>query len=985
MKTNLLKSFYTSVLFLSSTVFAFSQSPVTFNGGASGTFIVPCGINSITVQVWGGGGAGGGDRTNGGVGGSGGGAGGYSTATLAVTPGQSYTYSVGSGGVGTNGNPATGPDGGQSFFRNAGLTVNLIANGGRGGAANAANAAPQGEGGTASGGTTNTSGGNATSSVGTSGGAGGSASNGGTGGAGGADQGNGADAQAGQPGGGGGGSGDKFLSNLAGGDGGSGKIVITYTVTSAGVDQTLVACATTATMAATVPSAGTGTWTCVTNCGGVGITTPTSATTGITGLTAGTNTTLRWTISNAGCTSTTDDVIINTAVTASVDAGPDQTLAACETTGTLAAVAIPNGGTGTWTCVTNCGGVVITSPNSPTSTFSGLTVPNATTFRWTGCTRTDDVIISTVSGPLCPVYCAEGTMNCASFGDGLTNVTFSTINANSATCANGTAACAIVTAGNTYSFSATSGASTGNHSLAVYTDWNSDGDFSDAGEFTLIANNNMQPNTTRSGNITVPAGATCDATIRMRVVYVYSTPVPTAANGCSNFTYGETEDYCLTISCCVPNCSNGVQDCNELGIDCGGPCGSACAGVVSCTNAILDGEETSIDCGGPVCNPCGAQCSTFSNATSNPVIADDGSTIIDASAGDQTITTCVEVTYSNRGTNWLHGVFMNPGSTGFVSTAASGAQPEPNSSSIGTVYTWKNQTTNFTGQTSGNSITQNGWFVGTGNNAAAAAADDNPGNNLGWPVGAGTTFGPFCFTTVVGCSGLSGDNAAFMNFQTTGDSYSGSWSNVDCGKESSFGENAFVYTLRCPVGLPIELLSFNGVYEGRKVLLKWSTATEHDNDFFTVLRSTDGIKFEDLAKVEGAPNGSSITKRDYSLYDYNPENPITYYKIRQTDFDGTKKESSVVAILSPKVFDDLTVVPNPVSNIASLTYYAENAELTQFKIYDLSGKIMFQNQVESDKGVNSVSFDTENYNSGLYFVEIVTNNEPKKIKFTVQK
>lgn len=881
-----------NVSFLLISYFSYTQSTI-YNSGA-GNFTVPCGVTSITVQIWGGGGAGGGDGTNDSNGGSGGGAGGYSTATIAVTPGQVIAYSVGAGGAANSGNNAGGNGGNTTFGA-------LTANGGKGGSPNGANAGTAGDGGTASGGTTNTSGADGVDRTlnGNTGGAGGNAAGGGgTGGAGGADAADGTDGNA--PGGGGGGAGDKgtgiLAGNRSGGAGGAGRVSITYAA----------------------------------------------------------------------------PIVLTS------DAGTNQTLAACATTGTLAAVA-PVNGTGTWTCVTNCAGVNIANPTSPTSTFSGLIVPNATTFRWTvsntGCTSaTDDVIISTTSGPMCPVYCAKGTMNCASFGDGLVNVSFGTINAASATCANGSAACAIVTAGNTYAFSATSGPSTGNHSLAVYCDWNSNGSFADAGEFTLVANNNMIQNSTRSTNITVPAGAACGATIKMRVVYVYSTPVPTAANGCSNFTYGETEDYCLTISCCTPNCANGIQDCNELGVDCGGPCGSACPGVATCQDAIQNQDEIGLDCGGLVCAPCGTPCATFSGMTSTPA----SGSIIDASVSNQTIDACVEVTYSNRGTNWLHGVFVNPATTGFVSSTGINGPPEPNISAGAppATYKWSNQTANFTGQTSGNSVNQDGWFVETG------TVNTNPGNNLGWPTGAGVTLGPFCFRTTLSCNGLEGDVAGSLSFQTTGDSYSGSWTTVDCGKETSFGDNVVNYTLRCPVALPIELLSFNAKYDGRHVKVFWSTQTEVENDHFEVYKSNDGVKFEKLGEnINGAPGGYSNEQRNYELIDHHPSSEMTYYKLRQYDFNGEFKESKIIGIISPMTLKEIAVIPNPVKEIATIIFKTNDEFSTKIKVYDVSGKEQFTSTIDTQYGINSFSFSTDQLSNGIYFIDISNEMEIQKIKF----
>lgn len=267
----------------------------TFN--ASGSWTVPCGVTSVTVQAWGGGGGGAGEGTDNGVSSAhGGGGGGYVTTSLIVAPGTVIPYTVGAGGTFGTGN---GGNGGNTTFST------ITANGGTGGTS-----AAVGIGGSGSGGTV-TNGSNGSAPSGTTGGSGGNSGGpGGTGGSGGIDGVNGSPGNV--PGGGGGGAGDRTGGAESGGGGGAGQITITYTIPSAGTDQTLAACATSTTMAATTPPVGTGTWTCISGCAGVTITSPNSPTSTVTGLTIGTNTVLRWTTSNAGCSSVSDDVTINT-------------------------------------------------------------------------------------------------------------------------------------------------------------------------------------------------------------------------------------------------------------------------------------------------------------------------------------------------------------------------------------------------------------------------------------------------------------------------------------------------------------------------------------------------------------------------------------------------------------------------------------------------------------------------------------------------
>ena len=287
--------------FLTQTLSSQTTSTIT----TSGSYTVPCGVTSITIQCWGGGGGGGGSNGNN-NGGSGGGSGAYSSSTIAVTAGQVYSYTVGAGGTrGVNGTSWNGQAGTATTF--TGAAVNINAGGGTGGGGNKG---AIGTGGTATGGATNTNGNNGTLGT-ASGNAGGNAPNGGgTGGAGGVTN------TSGNPGnnpGGGGGGGEKGGSNEQGGDGGDGRILLTFngTTANAGPDQTPAACTTTATLAGNTAANYTGAWTCLSGCGGVTITSPTSANSTVTGLTGGSATTLQWVLTySTGCTVAADNLTI---------------------------------------------------------------------------------------------------------------------------------------------------------------------------------------------------------------------------------------------------------------------------------------------------------------------------------------------------------------------------------------------------------------------------------------------------------------------------------------------------------------------------------------------------------------------------------------------------------------------------------------------------------------------------------------------------
>ena len=225
---------------------AYSQTVVTIS--SSGTWVVPAGVTSVKVEVWGTGGSGGGVSSSGSARGAGsGGGGGYSVATKTVVPGNSYTITIGALGAVSTGN---GGNGGASIFTGTGGTV--IANGGSGGAANNGVGGAGGTGigtGAFSGGAGGAGAGNGAGGGGGAGSAGAGVSGGnaatGTGGIGSPNNApyiggsggayrnsNGAGNQGAVPGGGGGGARAGAYATNNGGVGGLGQVVLTYTINS---------------------------------------------------------------------------------------------------------------------------------------------------------------------------------------------------------------------------------------------------------------------------------------------------------------------------------------------------------------------------------------------------------------------------------------------------------------------------------------------------------------------------------------------------------------------------------------------------------------------------------------------------------------------------------------------------------------------------------------------------------------------------------
>jgi hypothetical protein len=121
----------------------------------------------------------------------------------------------------------------------------------------------------------------------------------------------------------------------------------------------------------------------------------------------------------------------------------------------------------------------------------------------------------------------------------------------------------------------------------------------------------------------------------------------------------------------------------------------------------------------------------------------------------------------------------------------------------------------------------------------------------------------------------------------------------------SFGGTA---TLGCtlPPVLPIQLVSFSGQNAGPYNLIKWVVASQSDNNYFTIEKSSDGVKFEEADNVNGS--GNSITMLPYSYIDKTPYEGVTYYRLSQTDFNGVLKYFSIISVSKTNISQVLKLI-----------------------------------------------------------------------------
>lgn len=136
--------------------------------------------------------------------------------------------------------------------------------------------------------------------------------------------------------------------------------------------------------------------------------------------------------------------------------------------------------------------------------------------------------------------------------------------------------------------------------------------------------------------------------------------------------------------------------------------------------------------------------------------------------------------------------------------------------------------------------------------------------------------------------------------------------------------------------LPVELLTFTGErVNERDVLLKWATATEHNNAGFEVWRMNEGdADFAEVAWVDGA--GDAQQRTDYAFTDANAAERTSYYKLKQVDSDGRSTWSPVVAVGGGGRGPELVAFPNPATEWLMLEGLPEDE--WRIDLLDASGR-----------------------------------------------
>lgn len=182
---------------------------------------------------------------------------------------------------------------------------------------------------------------------------------------------------------------------------------------------------------------------------------------------------------------------------------------------------------------------------------------------------------------------------------------------------------------------------------------------------------------------------------------------------------------------------------------------------------------------------------------------------------------------------------------------------------------------------------------------------------------------------------------------------------------------------------PLELLDFNarkeGAYDAR---ITWETAQEVDIKLFEIERSADGIDFERVGSVQPK---LSLEKNHYTFLDEQPSIPFSYYRLKIIEEDGSSSYSStrVVEFEQPRV--PVQVVPNPANQAVNVILELKANQILPIQVYDMLGRLVESRMVDGQQGgTTKLTFNTTEWEGGVYLIRIHQNEQEETIKLLVQ-
>ncbi|MDA3819324.1 MAG: T9SS type A sorting domain-containing protein [Candidatus Delongbacteria bacterium] len=184
------------------------------------------------------------------------------------------------------------------------------------------------------------------------------------------------------------------------------------------------------------------------------------------------------------------------------------------------------------------------------------------------------------------------------------------------------------------------------------------------------------------------------------------------------------------------------------------------------------------------------------------------------------------------------------------------------------------------------------------------------------------------------------------------------------------------------IPLPVELLNFEAAcnHDNQKIELKWTTASETNNDYYTLYRSKNSLNFKEIARIDGY--GTVSNSQTYAYTDNFPPSGDVYYKLSQTDLDGATKDLNIISIncFSDNQQYDVQIYPNPVTEELNIHFGNWPTQTSSITIHDMSGRVIIQKKLDKIDKEPHFTLPMHDISPGMYMLWLQSDSMNKNIK-----
>jgi len=189
----------------------------------------------------------------------------------------------------------------------------------------------------------------------------------------------------------------------------------------------------------------------------------------------------------------------------------------------------------------------------------------------------------------------------------------------------------------------------------------------------------------------------------------------------------------------------------------------------------------------------------------------------------------------------------------------------------------------------------------------------------------------------------------------------------------------------CSTALPVALITFKGQrVNANLVTLNWETSTETNNAGFDIERSLTTNNFEKVGFVDGGENSAGAKK--YQFPDRNSSESVSYYRLKQLDYDGKFEYSRIIAVNGFREQLTLASIPNPGTQSQGFLLVKGNDSSGKLalSVVDVKGVLVYRNDQFALGDNKQIPLSTlPELTAGLYIGNIISGNQHSTVSFVI--